>query len=79
LQSKALITAPPTGSQDFLLRLRQDFHSESEGEESEASIEETKGSNTDESESKEKLDITPLNKYLDQDIKLEQELEEETD
>jgi hypothetical protein len=76
---KAPTTAPPTGSQDSLLRLRQDFHSESESEESEASIEEAEGSNTDESESEKKLDIAPLNKYLDQDIKLERELEEETD
>jgi hypothetical protein len=82
LQSKVLkapTTAPPTGSQDSLLRLRQDFHSESEGEESETSIEETEGSNTNKSKSKKELDIILLNKYLDQDIKLERELEEETD
>jgi hypothetical protein len=76
---KVPTTALPTSSKDSLLRLCQDFHSESENKESEASIEETEGSNTNKSENKEELNITLLNKYLDQDIKLERELEEETD
>jgi hypothetical protein len=80
---KAPITAPPppplpppAGSQDSITRLRQDFHSESEGGDFEANTEAAKGDDIDESESEDEPDIKPLNKYLDQDIELERELAE---
>jgi hypothetical protein len=67
--AKVLITA----SQESLLQLRQDFYSESEEEESEYESEDNiidQSQNKESEKKSEKLDITFLNKYMDQEFSL---------